>query len=81
MKVGGDTEKMIHCYYFSEIRRRLEKVVKSSLIADMLFCLSRTLLTTYPAQNIYLFKVNNKNTKRRCEIRSKLTIKTPERRQ
>ena len=30
--------------------------------------------------NIYLFKLNNRNTKIRCEIYSKLTIKTPERR-
>ena len=28
----------------------------------------------YPA-NIYLFKVNNRNTKKWCEIFSKLTIK------
>ena len=27
---------------------------------------------------IYLLKVNNKNTRTRCEICSKLTIKTPE---
>ena len=31
--------------------------------------------------NMYLFKVNNKNIIRRCETCSKLTIKTPERRQ
>ena len=31
--------------------------------------------------NIYLVKVNNRNTRKRCEICSKLTIKTPERRQ
>ena len=31
--------------------------------------------------NIYLFKVNNRNTRKKCEICSKLTIKTPERRQ
>ena len=31
----------------------------------------------YPA-GIYLFKVNNRNTRARCEIYSKLTIKTPE---
>ena len=31
--------------------------------------------------NIYLLKVNNRNTRARCEISSKLTIKTPERRQ
>ena len=28
---------------------------------------------------IYLLKVDNRNTRTRCEIRSKLTIKTPER--
>ena len=28
-----------------------------------------------------MFKVNNRNTRTRCEICSKLTIKTPERRQ
>ena len=31
----------------------------------------------HPA-NIYLFKVNNKNNRKRCEICSKLTVKTPE---
>ena len=30
--------------------------------------------------SIYLFKVNNRNTRTRCEICSKLRIKTPERR-
>ena len=29
---------------------------------------------------IYLFKLNNRNTRAKCEICSKLTIKTPERR-
>ena len=28
--------------------------------------------------NMYLFKVNNRNTRKRCEICSKWTIKTPE---
>ena len=28
---------------------------------------------------IYLFKVNNKNSRERCDICSKLAIKTPER--
>ena len=32
-----------------------------------------------PPTNIYLFIVSNRNTKKRCEICSKLTIKTPER--
>ena len=31
--------------------------------------------------NIYLFKVNNRVPRKKCEIYSKLTIKTPERRQ
>ena len=29
--------------------------------------------------NVYLFKVNKRNTRKRCEICSKSTIKTPER--
>ena len=33
----------------------------------------------YPA-GIYLLKVNNRNTRKRCQICSKLTIKTPEQR-
>ena len=40
-----------------------------------------TLQNTCPA-NIYLInKVNNRNTRKSCELCSKLTIKTPERRQ
>ena len=31
--------------------------------------------------NIYLFKVNNRNNRKRWEIFSKLTMKTPKRRQ
>ena len=38
------------------------------------------IITYYPAGN-YMFKVNNRNTRTKCEICSKLTIKTPERRQ
>ena len=39
----------------------------------------RLRLWYFPAGN-YMFKVNNRNTRKRCEICSKLTIKTPERR-
>ena len=28
--------------------------------------------------NIYLFKVNNKNTRKRCEMYSRSTVKAPE---
>ena len=38
------------------------------------------LVKHYPA-NIFLFEVNNRNTRERCEVCSKLTIKTQERRQ
>ena len=31
--------------------------------------------------NIYLFKVNNRNTRKKCNICSKVTIKTPEQHQ
>ena len=41
------------------------------------YALSQNKFTAY----IYLFKVNNRKTRRRCEICSKLTIKTEERRQ
>ena len=37
--------------------------------------------TRWCPANIYLFKVNNKKTRKRGEICSKLKIKTPERRQ
>ena len=42
--------------------------------------LSCVKLGSYPA-NIYLFKVTNRNTRKRCGICYKLTRKTPERRQ
>ena len=37
-------------------------------------------LTQRSPAGIYLLKVNNRNTRTRCEICSKLTINTPERR-
>ena len=39
-----------------------------------------SIVSKFAAGN-YIFKVNNRNTRTRCEICSKLTIKTPERRQ
>ena len=38
-------------------------------------------MKTYISANIYVFKVNNRNTRRRCEICSKLSIRTPGRHQ
>ena len=34
-----------------------------------------------PGMFSYTFRVNNRNTRTRCKICSKLTVKTPERRQ
>ena len=42
---------------------------------------SQLILEVNHPAGIYLFKVNNRNTRTRCEICSKLTINTPERRQ
>ena len=39
------------------------------------------MLTNFDPANIYLFKINNRNARKRCKICSKLIIKTPERRQ
>ena len=43
-------------------------------------CIILDIHITYIPAGIYLFKVNNRNTRTRCKICSKLTIKTPERR-
>ena len=48
---------------------RLDKLIEANEVFS--------LLNTFPA-NIYLFKGNNRNTRKSCKICSKLTIKTPE---
>ena len=50
--------------------------VEAILLTLMACCFSET--TCFVPAGNYMFKVNNKN-RARCEIRSKLTIKTPER--
>ena len=53
--------------------------IKPNLLIESFFSLKLVLLVCYsqsPA-NIYLFKGNKRNTGNRCEICSKLTIKTP----
>ena len=54
--------------YFKDFRRWQRALV--NLIKKLLLTLA----------NIYLSIVNNRNTRKRCEIYSKLTIKIPERR-
>ena len=53
--------------------------LKSSSFRFILLGFIRTI--DYNPTGIYLFKVNNRNTRTMCEICSWLTIKTPERRQ
>ena len=53
------------------------KVLKFTLYTNLAGTQSRPVV--FPA-GIYLLKVNNRNTRTGCEICSKLTIKTPERR-
>ena len=48
-----------------------------SLEDSLVINLSSVKISDFPA-NIYFFKVNNRNTRKRYEACSKLTIKTPE---
>ena len=57
------SEKMLHFTPFSSV----------SIFEQVNVC---WVIMSYPA-GIYMFKVNNKNTRSRCEICSKLTVKTP----
>ena len=75
---------------FTIIEKLVRKLAKSILrtLEEHLETLSQCLqyfeqavkILGHLLANIYLFKVNNRNTIKRCEISSKLTIKTPERR-
>ena len=56
--------------------RSLIDVVFVSLLSTL-----NILIRNINLANIYLFKVNNRNSTKRCEICSKLTIKIPKRRQ
>ena len=49
------------------------------LLNSITYCTCPNFRRVNPAGN-YMFKVNNRNTRTRCEICAKLTIKTPERR-
>ena len=72
--------------YLSTERFREKNALFYSLCCGLLkenlefgnWCYSRFLI--FNLDNIYLFKVSGRNTKKRCEICSELTIKTPERR-
>ena len=52
-----------------ELRKKMRKIIKKKYRKNR----------NNPA-NIYLFKINNLSARIKCEIYSKLTVKTPERR-
>ena len=64
-----------HTYLGFRLKRLFRRVEVLLKIISSFF----TYICYHPAGN-YMFKVNNRNTRARCEICSKLTIKTPERR-
>ena len=74
----GNGEKFIYFVNVSEYTfMKVNNLNVKCLKIDVLFsapmrihCLS--------AAGIYMFKINNRNIRARCEICSKLTIKTPE---
>ena len=47
----------------------------------VVICNAESTLKIHHPANMFLFKVNNRNTRKKCEIRPNLTIKTQERRQ
>ena len=71
-----------YCFHFNFVCGNNEKCIilschsTSQIVWKHFFPIKEN----YPA-NVYLLKVNNRNTIKKCEIYSKLTIKTLERRQ
>ena len=73
------------CLFFQKIWRALFSWITSFAFWDSSFCLITdkisimVILGWDNSDKTYLFKVYARNTIKRCEIWSKLTIKTPER--
>ena len=65
---------LIFCIKLGDYKGR--KVTEAE-VRLIIFCCQRK----HNPTNIYLFKVNNRNTRKSCETCSRLTIKTQERRQ
>ena len=62
--------------YYEDVSYDVESFFTSIAVAETI----DYILKRIPAGN-YMFKFSNRNTRTKCEICSKLTIKTPERRQ
>ena len=61
------------------LRYYIHQYIQIVYLYDALICMKPVITEANPAGN-YKFKVNNRNTRTRYEICSKLTIKIPERR-
>ena len=59
------------------LHQNISYALISTKVLTVTFVLFIIVLLYIPA-GIYLLKVNNRSTRTRCEICSKLTIKTPE---
>ena len=72
-----ETVRWLIFEFFKNAINILSKII-SAIISDIaLTWLNNNENSIYPT-GIYLLKVNNRNTRTRCEIYSKLTIKIPE---
>ena len=78
------TEKLLRIKYYSEYRSsgkgfRVQNVQldHSHLVNSWIYVFM--VILNQIINSMQCFKVNNKNTRKRCEMCSKLTIKTPER--
>ena len=67
----------LSCVRTCKNEAKLNECVKKNVYQSVVTCIFVS--RSFPAGNC-MFKVNNRNTRTRCEICSKLTIKTPERR-
>ena len=64
----------------NRLLQKSDKAIKNKFKFNYICLPMRVVFRTHPA-DIYLLRVNNRNTRPRCEIFSKLTINTTERRQ
>ena len=79
---GGRKWEIGECSKMEKASRKLSLLNASRILALIIrnaYKKLYSLYLTFPA-NIYLFRFNNRNTRKRCGICSKLTIKTPKRR-
>ena len=75
---------LLHGIFHLVYTQNFRKILHAYLINDPHLIRQSCLLLSFPRAlippNNYMFKVNNRNTRIRCKICSKLTIKTPKRR-